>query len=732
MLERLPDWCRREDSLIRSIAVNGVRRLNLTDATAEVTLRDLLNDPDPDVRVDTAYALGELKVASSAEDLVEIITHDPVGEARIQATKALGKIGVSRVIDPLVDCVHNDGYPELEVYADEAESNPCWEVQSEAIVALGEIASQSVVEPLINFINESDYDDLQDLGFRTLVKVDSVQAHSYIHQQLQNGEEKSKRRVIRALADANKNGVGVGRLSKELIVDLNRSLDDTDPEIRLNSARALAQFADPPASLALCRLLLDSDKAVRRAASEILGQSEGTETVELLHDMLKITDPELQQLVAGILGQIGSVESSHKMAEMLEIAEGDLRAELVKNIGLTGTADCAGVLMLVLQKEISEETKLLVLVAMGQVLSRTAETQDDQVIESVRDALYPFIFSLDRTLSTLALEAYVKSLDDPVEFLLRFVQIDEFAEEQPNIEAENLIPVTDVSEQVDASKDQVIEEDECLAVEEEHIPIDEFLTELPNAGNPADSTLASILSGSGSVESDSVDETDAESIDNQIVDWLPVQAARLLVEHANVDDQIIDSLLDITNTANDDVVCEIVEIIGRVKTPKTGAFLERCLREREGATLLAALHALKELALPIDDKEIVSELLKDDNPLIRQRCVALLALTDTQLLTEYLTSAFADDDREVCIAALELITKENLNEEMRTSLFDLLMKSGGSLTAPIGEVLRRVEDSEAVSWLLEKLLDEGLKEFHWIFINALTEVYDPEMAATAD
>ena len=739
--ERLPEWCKRDDSLIRCIAVNGIRRLNIKDSLATTTLKELLHDPDPDVRIDSAYALGELKVASSAEDLIDVITHDPVGEARIQATKALGKIAVARVVNPLVDCIRNDGYPELEVYSDETEFNSCWEVQSEAIIALGEIAGHSVVEPLIKFIDESDYDDLQDLGFRTLVKDDSVRAHQYLHQQLNKGERKAKKKVIRALADTQHNFISIGSLSKDLIVDLNRFLQDEDPDVRLNSARALAQFGPPPATGPLCRLLLDPNKTVRLRAAELLAQSMDQASVELLHDMLENSDLNLQQLIVSILGQIGNAESAQRMCELLATADGDQKQQLIKNIGLAGNSEVLPALVDFLNIEATNEFKLVVIVAIGHLLSRQNQGTDLESIAPLRQRLSAFIFNSDRMISTAALTALAKSHENPDAILLGFIQLDTVdadVDKDKTRECLNQIPVKDITTQpelldrrqdsLQIAADNKNAADEDLLVETEQIPLDEFLNELPDNGDPASSTLASILARQGS---ESSTNAAPDKIVNQpshagATQWIPIHATRLLIAHSNLNDELIDRLLEISTCANEALLAEIIEVFSRADNPVVLPFLEQCLKKSDRETILAALHALKVLASPITDKHTIEKLLQAEDPLIRQRSLALLAATDEQLSDKLLTDAFADDDKQVCITALQSISKESFNKKCRTTLLDLLMESGGELTVPVAAVLRRVEDCEAIHWLLEKINDEDLTEFHWIFINTLTEIYSPQ------
>lgn len=750
VVERLPGWCKGENSLIRCTAVNGVRRLNVTSAATEATLKDLLHDPDADVRIDSAYALGELKITSSADDLLDVITHDPVGEARIEATKALGKLGVARVVDPLIDCIRNDGYPELEVYSDEEELNPCWEVQNQAIIALGDIGELSVVEPLIQFISDSNYDDIQDLGFRTLVRIDSEQAHQHLHQQLKKGDKKAKRRVVRALADSRNNGFSRGTLSRELIVDLNRSLEDEDPDIRLNSARALARFSTSPASLALCRLLLDSDKSVRQKAGELLVQTTDQETVELLHDFLKISDPDLQQLTSSILGQIGNAESGRRMSEMLEISGPVLQVQLVMSIGSIANTEVIGSLLGLLNGETTDETRLLVVITLGQILSRHQSDLDIEMIDQLKNNLAEYIFCSDRGISTAALEAFVKSQDDPARILLGFIHRDvqeEVADEDlfPDTGStpagdENRIPIEDTtgeSNDIDGEQISQLKKDrqdtstENLGMQEEKVTVDEFLRELPNDGDPSSSTLASMLTRGQTEEQERESlpgRPDSAQLISPVAEWIPIQATRLLIDNTDLNDQIIDSLLESADGASETLRREFVDIFSHIKTPKVLPFLEQCLKQGNRETRLAALYSLKEVALPVTDQNFIRELMQDDDPLIRQRALELLVANNVESPVQYLKQAFADDDRQVCITAMEKIGKENLNDDVRATLFDLLIRSGGELTQPIAQILRRVEDSEAIRWLLEKTVDQELEDYHWIFINALTETYAPEQA----
>ncbi len=713
-----------DNSLIRCVAISGMRRLRVDSPAATTALRELLHDPDPDVRIDCAFALGELRVASSTLDLVEVITHDSVGEARVEATKALGKIGVAQAVDPLVECIRNDGYPDLEAYADEDEVNPCWQVQSEAIVALGEITSDSVVDALISFISETDYPDLQDLGFKALVKTDSTRAHEFLHRQLSEGDAAARVRVVRALADSEINSVSVGELSRELTVDLNRFLEDENPDMRLNAARALAQYAAPPASLALCRLLLDLDKSVRLRAAELLSQSHGEETLGLLHDMLRISDPQLQRMIASILGQIGNSGSADKMCEMLAAADRDLQLQLIKSIGSTGDRGPIEQLCRLLQTEGSDESTLAVLVAVREILSRHGVADDMESLPEIRQVLSGLIFAKDRSIGSAALEVFARLHADPGEALLGFIQL-EMVAESPDVDGN--ATTGDRSAQMiatDHSDEHQVTED-GLTVVEETIPLEEFLEELPNSGDPGSSTLASILVGNAAV----VEEPSGPLAP----EWIPIHAVRLLGECARLDDDTVQTLVNLSATLPGPLLREVIDVFSRVETQdnitKVRPILERSLAMEDREIRLAALNALQALDIPITDQQMIAELLGSDDPLIRQRAVSLLIASDGEESQQLLREMFADEDRQVCMTALASVRKENVNGELRTALFDLLMASHGELVGPIADALRRAEDAELIRLLLDKILDDDLQEYHWIFINALTETYESRQDA---
>ena len=726
--ERLPGWCKHDDSLIRCMAVEGVRRLNVKNSLAAETLKDLLLDADPDVRIDAAFVLGELEVHSSSGKLLDIITGDPVGETRVQATKALAKLGSDTVIDQLIECIRNDGYPELEAYTDEAETNPCWQVQSEAIVALGEIASKEVVEPLINFIDECEYGDIQDLGFRTLAKVDAGRAYQYLHQQLEQGNDSTRRRILRALAD---NCVDSPDPSNALITNLTRSLEDSDPDVRIDSARLLAHFESPQADQALCQLLHDPEKSVCNRAAEILAQTKRPATLELLHAMLENALAGKRQLVASILGQTGNSESARIMSALVASSEGELRQELVRSIGLTGDTEVLPILLGLIDAESQENDKAQVIAAISQVLSRHGQDTGPELQEKLQETLNSLIFDADRLIGTAALEALVRTHEKPDDLLMEFIQLEVVADNDLK-DTSNQIPVTDISPQAEAfdPDEETLHHENAEAGDEkameELTPLDDFINELPGGGDPSSSTLASILSR---YETEPVEEQEEEVISQSAetpvnsVQWIPAHAVRLLIAYSDLDDELIEGLLDISNDVGEALLPDIIEVFSRSGNPAVQAFLEQCLERENQHIVLAALHALKEFALPITDKGRVETLLNSESPLIRQKSVELLAANDEALSQQFLKEAFADNDREVCISAMQSIRKETFNGELRETLFDLLMQSGGDLTIPVASVLRRMEDSDSIHWLLEKVADEDLREFHWIFINTLTETF---------
>ena len=124
-------------------ALRGLERIERSrlQANALDAMITLLNDQDPEVRVQAAHALGEFESARAIEALGRVLINDPEPEVQKMAAWALGEIRSAAAVDHLVRALRN---------ADA-------EVRKQVAWAMGEIGSAAALDALTAAIeNERD------------------------------------------------------------------------------------------------------------------------------------------------------------------------------------------------------------------------------------------------------------------------------------------------------------------------------------------------------------------------------------------------------------------------------------------------------------------------------------------------------------------------------------------------------------------------------------------------
>lgn len=90
----------------------------------------LRDDPEPKVRLFTAYALGQLRAKDAEGALVEAL-NDPAPIVRMGSAEALGSIGARQAIPQLREVLESD--PTSTYASTQSSRSSCWETQSRAL-----------------------------------------------------------------------------------------------------------------------------------------------------------------------------------------------------------------------------------------------------------------------------------------------------------------------------------------------------------------------------------------------------------------------------------------------------------------------------------------------------------------------------------------------------------------------------------------------------------------------
>jgi len=703
-----------DNTLSKCCAIRALVRLKVCGDRERCWLVDLLTDPDPDVRADAADALGRFAVFQAIEPLTALLTGDPEGEVRIQAAIALSRIGTEDTVDQLIDCVRRDGYPELDLMTDDAAFGACWEVQSQALEGLGRIGDQRAAAPIIELLRDDDHEALQQGGYRILAGLDAPRAKDFLLDRLVSASAITRRRAARALGEFIESEVGAGGQPEDVLDGLLVTLADAEAEVRAAAVAALGRVCAPRALGPLAELLRDPDPEVRSEAAAVLGRMQGVEVVERLHETLDDPDIGTRRRVVRVLGEIADTASFEPLVAMIDTSDEGLRADLIEaiaRIGQSGAEDRIAAILA--DPRAGWQTRTQAALALESMIqnsgpgaaSKADDGIDGQAETSPLAVLRAAIFDDDKAVALAALSA--------------FARIDPLSAQPILIEL-----VCDAEGRLEPAGHDVPDVDNFAGVAELRV---ENLS-LPDDGDPASSTLASILvsrvreTATGASGNVGPQGLSAEGLPDRAFDpTIRTQAVRMLGEVGEPDSQAVAALIELVEVGAPNLQCEAVDALAAIGDRKAEPVIRTALDAEHMEIRLAALDALVRLdgvAEPDFDR-----LLEDPEPIIRERAVLALREVREAATGARILRALGDQNLGVCKAALQTVTRQLDQDQTGKGIVAAMHRFGGELRVEGGAALQRTGDLAGIDALLDELADGDREEFHWICIDALAETY---------
>lgn len=295
----------------------------------------------------TILALGRIGYPSGLAVLIEVLTSDKNAENRDPATRALaafslGQIQNEHAVPALVERLD----PRIEksslVRARAAEALGKIASNKLAAAALGNYGVRGISEAIVRTLpppNEPVSDDsklIASLGLTALLKIKQPSTVDAITAQLRSPDSDIRWQAANALARI-RDGIAVAATS------LLPLLDDRDPLVRANAARALGVAKSAEAIDPLIRLLADKDERVVASAINALGAIGNKRAVDPLlasgntllagyrtFDRDKSGVPPQQNLLLVIATALGSIrdERAVPFLKTFRFADGKLGAQL--------------------------------------------------------------------------------------------------------------------------------------------------------------------------------------------------------------------------------------------------------------------------------------------------------------------------------------------------------------------------------------------------------------------
>jgi HEAT repeat protein len=694
-----------DDDAARCAAVRALERLDARDAKSVDALIAALRDPDADVRMDAAAALGRMQLAQAIEPLVGNLELDPEGEVRIEAARALGEIGSVAAVEPLIRCFRAEGYPGLgdqdEDLGDTIAYGSWWEVQSQSLEALGEIGDARAVDAVIEALAGEDGEALQEGALRVLARLGGTRASVYLLDQLKNGAKLARRRAARALVALRELRGAGAEFPSEFVQPLIDALPDADAGVRIEAARALAASGHPTAAVAITLLLTDRDVEVCKEAATLFAGLRAANAQDRLHGLLAESALELKKRVVRVLGNIGEAASVAPLAAWLDTDDEGLLYEVVCALGRIGRPGEEKRLAAILaDPKRHHSVRAQAASALGRMLGwrdRAGKARDEQAsavqTEAVRmaeETLAAVVRESDERVSHAALCALVEM--DPGSAPSRLVAL---------IEAS--APAPDPGQRGDEPKAEIPPE----------------LRDLVDGHSAQTSTLAAIYAAHAGQRPITGQDDGAPALSEAA----RTLAIRLLGNCVQPGTGALDALRRMCRAPESARRREALLALGRIGDRSTLDALLAGLEDEAREVRLGALDALARLSEVPDLAARLTALCDDPDAEVRVRAVSALAATTGPEVGQRLRRALADENMGVCRAALRALSPATYAIETRGHIVELVFRFSGELRSEAAATLRRLGDFEAGVSLLAALDDVSRNEWHCMLIDALGELY---------
>ena len=376
-----------------NVLSSALKLLSTSDIDVTAQLSELLQDPDPDLRIQAALGLGEQGTSAAAESLGRALgDSDP--NVRYHAIEALGRMRAADAVDALAEIAAQDdfflAFPAVDALARINDrrvaprlvrllTRPA--VGEAAADALGDLGGDEVVAPLTRALNggaaappiaralarlsarfEKEYGGgaLIVASFREVIGPDGAQR---ILDAVTNAPASDLRPLVtvlgwlsgpaveRALAkllgtDAVRDDVieAIARQDPPIVDLLTEQLDAEDADTRLAAIVALGRVGSRRARPALTGMLR-RDPVEAIAAATALARVADPAAYESLLPLLAHADASVRQAAIGALNGLGHPDMSRRVVALLESADPRERESAVRIAGYFGYPDAVDAML---------------------------------------------------------------------------------------------------------------------------------------------------------------------------------------------------------------------------------------------------------------------------------------------------------------------------------------------------------------------------------------------------
>lgn len=376
-----------------NVLSSALRLLSTSEVDVTAPLAALLREPDADLRIQAALALGERQTQGAVDALIGALQDADVN-VRYHAIEALGRMRAPDAVDALCDVAEAEDFflvfPAIDALARIGDPRVAprlvpmlrrADVAESAADALGELGSADVVRPLVDALNGAA---LVEPIARALARIHDRYERHYGGGALVAAEFQAAvappgaQRILDAVDGAGHDDLralvlvlgwlrgpaveraltrllgqpavradvieAIVRQDTGIVALLIEQLQAEDPDTRLAAIVAVGRFGDARATLPLVSLLA-GDRAQVVAAASALARIGDPRAFEALLPLLSDADAAVRQGAIGALNSLGHPDMAARVVGLLASPDPLLRESAVRIAGYFGYPDTADALI---------------------------------------------------------------------------------------------------------------------------------------------------------------------------------------------------------------------------------------------------------------------------------------------------------------------------------------------------------------------------------------------------
>jgi HEAT repeat protein len=273
-----------ESAALRRQGILSLKQFAGADPAARETIRNLVHDPNVEVRREAVDALGDLGDRESAGLVAEML-NDPDPGVRREAIDSFADWGhgeatplISRMLNDADENVRREALRALSALGAKQSgaeiarllSDPSEQVRNDAADVLGQLKSGEGTTALLQALNDPS-ERVRGEAIASLGEVGAVESLPYLRDLYQRDQGRNSIRLVmamRALGDEQPYRQEIQRLS-------GTALSGNNTEARRQAIRTLSWLARDEAKDVLTRALQDPDESIRREAERALRGDRG-------------------------------------------------------------------------------------------------------------------------------------------------------------------------------------------------------------------------------------------------------------------------------------------------------------------------------------------------------------------------------------------------------------------------------------------------------------------------